>query len=196
VDTGNQQWAIPWIASPIAADKNRQGATPKNPLPQSRKDRPRFQTWVLSPPRQAQRTAGSTEPEKPSLPIPIGVSGNSERLAGSSALTEIPVVGPPALSEPKQAASVLREGAVIHRVEPVYPALAQGQRIEGTVKLRATIGPDGSVRSVEVLGGPAPLVLAATQAVRQWRYSPTLLNGTSIGTTKDIDIVFRLRNSN
>jgi TonB family protein len=196
VDTGNQQWVIPWVAPPIAKDKNRRSATPKNPSLQSRKDRPRFQTWALSPPLRASRAAGGTEPEKQSPPIPIGVSGNSEGLARSSALAEPPVVRPPALSEPKQAVSVLREGAVIHRVEPVYPALAQGQRIEGTVKLRATIGPDGIVRSVEVLGGPAPLVPAGAQAVRQWRYSPTLLNGTPINTTKDIDIVFRLRDSN
>jgi len=195
VDTGNQQWAIPWVAPPIAADKNRQSATPKNPPLQTRKGRPRSQTWTLSPPLQAQRTAEGTEPETQSPPIPIGVSGNSEGLARSSALAQPPVVSPPALSEPKQAVSVLRGGAVIHRVEPVYPALAQGQRIEGTVKLRATIGPDGIVRSVETLAGSAPLVPAATEAVRQWRYSPTLLNGTPVGTTKDIDIVFRLRNS-
>ena len=196
VDTGNQQWAIPWVAPPIAADKNRQGATPINPPLQSRKDRPRFQTWVLSLPRQAQRAAGGSEPDNQTPPIPMGVSGDSEGLARSSALAQLPVVGPPAVSEPKQGASVLREGAVIHRVEPVYPALAQGQRIEGTVKLRATISPEGMVQNLEVLAGPAPLVPAATQAVRQWRYSPTLLNGTPIGTTTDIDIVFRLRNSN
>jgi len=196
VDTGNQQWTVPWVAPPVAADKIRQGATPRNPPLPSRKDRPRFQTWVLSPPLHAHRAAGGTEPEKQSPPIPIGVSGNSEGLARSSAFTELPVVNPPTVSEPKQTVSVLREGALVRRVEPAYPALAQGQRIEGTVKLRAMIGPDGNVRSVEVLGGPAPLVPAATQAVRQWRYSPTLLNGTSIGTTKDIDIVFRLRNSN
>jgi TonB family protein len=196
VDTGNRQGVSPWVAPRIAAHKNRQSATPKKPSLQSRKDRPRFQTWALSPPLRASRAAGGTEPEKQSPPIPIGVSGNSEGLARSSALAEPPVVRPPALSEPKQAASVLREGAVIHRVEPVYPALAKGQRIEGTVRLRAMIGPDGIVRSVEVLGGPAPLVPAGTQAVRQWRYSPTLLNGTPINTTKDIDIVFRLRDSN
>ena len=195
VDTGNQQWAIPWVAPPIAADKNRQVATPRNPPLQSRKDRPRFQTWMLSPPLHARRAAGGTEPEQQSPPIPIGVAGNSEVLARSSAFTELPVVNPPAVSEPKQTVSVLREGALIHRVEPVYPALARGQRIEGTVKLRATIGPDGIVRSVEVLAGSAPLVPAATQAVRQWRYSLTSLNGTPVGTTKDIDIVFRLRNS-
>ncbi len=196
VDTANQQWTIPWVAPPIAADKNRQGATPINPPLQSRNDRPRFQTWVLSPPRQAQRAAGGSDLETQIPPIPMGVSGGSEELARSSALAELPVVSLPAVSEPKQGASVLREGAVIHRVEPVYPALAREQQIGGTVKLRATISPEGKVQNVEVLAGPTPLVAAATEAVRQWRYSPTLLNGTPIGTTKDIDIVFRLSDSN
>jgi len=196
VDTNNQQWAIPWVAPSMAPAINRRAAQPPN-LPQpSRKALPRFRTWVPSPPLPTQQAASGAELERQSPPVPIGISGNSEGLARSSAFTEAPVVDPPAVPEPKQAVSVLREGALIHRVEPVYPALARGQRIEGTVKLRATIGPDGIVRSVEVIGGPAPLVPAATQAVRQWRYGATSLNGTSIGTTKDIDIVFRLNTSN
>ena len=200
VDTDNPQGTIPSAAPSIAPEKNRRAAQPSEPQPQpSRKTLPKFQIWVLSPPRQAQPAAAGAEIDKQSPPIPIGASGDSEGLSGASAFAEPPVVAPPApepVPQPKPAASVLREGALLHRVAPIYPALAQGQRIEGTVKLRATIGPDGIVRSVEVLAGPAPLVPAATQAVRQWRYAPTLLNGTPVGTTKDIDIAFRLHNSN
>lgn len=196
VDTGNQPWTIPWVGPPSAPVRDQRAAQPPDMPQPSRKALPRFQTWVLSPPRPAQQAASGAPMERQSPPIPIDVSGNSEGQARPSALTEIPIVAPPAVAEPKQAASVLREGKLIHRVEPVYPALAKGQRIEGTVNLRATIGPDGLVRSVEVLGGPAPLVPAATQAVRQWRYSPTLLNGVPSGTTKDINIVFSLSSSN
>lgn len=196
VDSGKKQWTIPWVTpTPVPVKNSRAAQPPDGPQPY-RKALPRFQTWVLAPPRPAQHAASGTPMERQSPPIPIDVAGNSEGLARPAALTELPVVEPPAVAEPKQGASVLREGKLIHRVEPVYPALAKGQRIEGTVNLRATIGPDGLVESVEVLGGPAPLAPAATQAVRQWRYSPTLLDGIPSGTTKDINIVFSLNGSN
>ncbi len=199
VDTGHPQGTIPPAAPSVAPEKDRGAAQASKSQPQpSRKTLPKFQIWVLSAPRRAQPATAGAGIEKQSPPIPIGAPDDSAGLSESSAFAEPPVIAPPAPQvepEPKRAASVLREGALLHHVAPIYPALAQGQRIEGTVKLRATIGPDGVVRSIEVISGSAPLVPAATQAVRQWRYAPTLLNGTPIGTTKEIDIAFRLSGS-
>ena len=53
---------------------------------------------------------------------------------------------------------------------PVYPAIAAKMRIEGTVKLEATIDPDGSVSDVKVVSGHQLLVQAAVDAVKKWKY--------------------------
>jgi TonB family protein len=86
----------------------------------------------------------------------------------------------------------LRIGQVVSRIDPIYPEDAERQRIEGTVKLHAIIGTDGSVKGLEGMSGPPLLVPAAVSAVRQWRYQPTLLSYQPIETAQDITIVFRL----
>jgi protein TonB len=76
----------------------------------------------------------------------------------------------------------------------VYPALAQQSGIEGTVLLEAVIGKDGSVansRVVNSLVHPS-LVEAAMEAVKQWLYKPTLLNGEPIEVVTTIAVKFRL----
>jgi len=87
---------------------------------------------------------------------------------------------------------VLKPGVLIRRVEPFYPAEAQQKQIEGVVRLRAMVGPEGDVRSVEVESGPAMLVDSAEDAVRQWRYTPTLLDGKPIDSIYNVTIDFRL----
>ena len=69
---------------------------------------------------------------------------------------------------------------LIHRVEPTYPTLGLHMRREGTVELHAIIATDGSVRSLQVLEGDAFFYLSALDAVRQWRYKPTILNGLPV----------------
>jgi periplasmic protein TonB len=73
----------------------------------------------------------------------------------------------------------------------LYPEEAARQRLEGTVKVHAIIGRDGTIQSV-VASGPHLLAEAAMSAVRQWRYKPTLLGGQAIEADQDIVVVFRL----
>jgi TonB family protein len=82
-----------------------------------------------------------------------------------------------------------------YRVEPVYPLEAERQGIEGAVRIHQVIGPDGTVQSVKLLSGPPPLVPAALDAARYWRYLPALLNGKPIATEQDVEIDFRLPQS-
>ena len=63
---------------------------------------------------------------------------------------------------------------VVRKVAPVYPDLARRMRITGIVKLRATIAPDGSVKSIESVGGNPLLIKAAQEAVTKWKYAPAL----------------------
>ena len=64
------------------------------------------------------------------------------------------------------------ERKVIRNPTPVYPALARGLNLSGTVKIKAVVSPDGQVKQVEVLGGHPLLVNAAVDAVKQWKYAP------------------------
>jgi TonB family protein len=79
-----------------------------------------------------------------------------------------------------------------YRVAPVYPAEAQGQLAEGTVKIHQVIGADGSVRTVTLISGSALLAPAALDAAQHWRYLPALLNGEPVETEQDIQIEFHL----
>ena len=77
---------------------------------------------------------------------------------------------------------------------PVYSAIARASRVEGVVIIEATIGPDGKVQDARVLR-PVHRLLddAALDAVRQWEYTPTLLNGTPIAIVMTVTVDFRLR---
>ncbi len=97
----------------------------------------------------------------------------------------------PTLSDTSQVKR-LQVGALEHRVEPQYPPDAARQRAEGTVQLHVTIAANGAVDNVTLLSGPPGLVQSATDAVRQWRYKPTLLDGKPVGIEADIAIVFWL----
>ncbi len=81
---------------------------------------------------------------------------------------------------------------LIHRVEPVFPALAVQTRHEGTVELHAIIANDGSIRSLQVLEGDAFFYQSALDAVSQWRYKPTILNGLPVEVDTHITVIYKL----
>jgi periplasmic protein TonB len=81
---------------------------------------------------------------------------------------------------------------LVHRVDPVYPAMARQMRIAGTVELAGVIGTDGRIRELRVTSGHPLLVQAALEAVRQWVYRPTLLGGQPVEVITTITVVFRL----
>ena len=86
----------------------------------------------------------------------------------------------------------ITQGVLIHQVQPTYPTQARAQRVAGAVDLDATIDEKGLVKSVNIVSGAPLLASAAAAAVRQWRYSPPLLNGTPIEIQKRITVVFKL----
>lgn len=86
----------------------------------------------------------------------------------------------------------VQSGLLVYRVDPRYPQIAVSARISGTVELRAIIGRDGRVRSVEVLSGSALLAPAAVAAVREWRYRPTLLDGETVEVETHVTVHFVL----
>jgi TonB family protein len=86
----------------------------------------------------------------------------------------------------------MQQAKLVSQVRPVYPADAKAQRIQGSVKLEAVIGKDGKVENLKVLSGDPLLAPAALEAVRQWQYQPTLLNGNPVEVVTQIDVNFTL----
>lgn len=81
----------------------------------------------------------------------------------------------------------------VHHVAPVYPVLARTSRIQGLVILEATIGVDGAVTEARVLRSVPLLDAAAIDAVRQWRFTPTRLNGVPVPVVMSVTVDFRLQ---
>ena len=86
----------------------------------------------------------------------------------------------------------VQQSNLIRKVDPVYPPLARQARIQGTVRFTAIIGRDGSVLNLQLVSGHPLMVEAARQAVMQWLYKPTLLNGQPVEVVTLIDVVFSL----
>jgi protein TonB len=77
-------------------------------------------------------------------------------------------------------------------VDPEYPLLAKKAHITGDVVLSAVIGADGKIENLSAVSGHPMLVEAAMNAVRQWVYRPTILNGTAFQVVTEIVVHFRL----
>jgi protein TonB len=109
-------------------------------------------------------------------------------------------VGPPHVAprEPTEKRVLKISGPIIaaqliSKIKPKYPYIAIQTRREGTVLLHAIISRDGQITSLDVLSGDPLPVGAALDAVRQWRYRPTILNGEPVEVETTITVVFQLR---
>jgi protein TonB len=78
--------------------------------------------------------------------------------------------------------------------KPVFPPLARQARIQGTVRFTAIIGKDGTIQNLQLISGHPLLVQSAQDAVKQWVYEPTLLNGEPVEVVTQIDVNFTLTN--
>jgi protein TonB len=93
---------------------------------------------------------------------------------------------------PVRVGGVVRAPQKVHHVAPSYPPIAQAAKISGVVIIEALIAEDGSVREVKVLKSVPLLDAAATDAVRQWRFTPTLLNGVPVQVIMSVTVSFTL----
>lgn len=84
------------------------------------------------------------------------------------------------------------EGMIISKIEPVYPEIAKAARVEGVVVLKAIINKEGVIQNLEAVSGPAMLIPAAIDAVRQWRYRPYLLNGQPVEVETTVTVTFQI----
>lgn len=130
------------------------------------------------------------------------VSGDTDGVpwgtgVSSSVIPKLPAPKPAPLVEatrhaPIRVGGVVQAARIVTQVMPVYPAPARKARISGTVRLEAVIGRDGMIQSLQVISGHPWLAQAALDAVRQWVYRPTLLNGEPVEVLTQIDVNFKL----
>jgi protein TonB len=125
--------------------------------------------------------------------VPDGGSAGSPNDVIGSILTESTPAAPPAPAPTPQRirqSSGVQSAMLISQPLPVYPPLARQARIQGNVVLHAIISKDGRVEQLSVLSGHPLLIQAALEAVRQWRYQPTLLNGQPVEVDTTITVTF------
>ena len=125
--------------------------------------------------------------------VPGGVAGGSMGgVIGGVIGGMAPPPPRPRPTGPIRVGGNVQAARIINRIQPMYPPLARQTRISGTVRLHAIIGKDGTIQQLEVQSGHPLLQQAALDAVRQWRYQPTLLNGDPVEVDTTIDVIFSL----
>lgn len=114
-------------------------------------------------------------------------------LEDSNVTTDPAIASAPSHGAPPQRITVgakVQQALLTHQVAPVYPLLAKQARIRGVVHFNILVDKDGRVTNVELVSGHPLLVQAALDAVRQWRYKPTLLNGQPVQVATQVDVNF------
>jgi protein TonB len=124
-----------------------------------------------------------------------GIDGGLGHIVAGEIVTGIPEPPPPppTPAAPVRVGGHIRPPAKVRHVNPVYPQLAQTAGVQGTVIVEATIGTDGAVTGARVLRSIPLLDTAALDAVRQWQFSPTLLNGVPVSVIMTVTVTFTLR---
>src|SRR5919112_882205 len=135
--------------------------------------------------------------------VPGGVPGGTPGGVIGGIIGSVPSAAPPPPPPVKEAPKPvtpkqIRVGGnvqaakLVKQPKPQYPPLAKQARIQGTVRFNAVIGKDGQIANLTLASGHPLLVPAATEAVRQWVYQPTLLNGEPVEVVTQIDVNFTL----
>jgi protein TonB len=130
--------------------------------------------------------------------VPGGVPGGSPGGVIGGIISSTPVTPPPPPPPKQEAPKRIRVGGqvqaamAISRPQPIYPPLAKQARIQGVVRLEAMISKNGTIENLKVIQGHPLLVQAALDAVKQWRYKPTILNNEPVEVITTIDVNFTL----
>ena len=145
---------------------------------------------VLTQPRVIGDLNRHVQPPADAAPVQLH-SGTGNGVLSALSNSSGPVIpDDPATKHP--IVSVLEQGVVLTRVQPVYPHIAIVNRIQGPVHLHAVISANGHLEALRVLDGHPMLAEAAIEAVRQWRFRPYILNGNPIEVQTEMTVNFTL----
>lgn len=139
-------------------------------------------------------------PEAPGIYVPgsfsadgaVGVPGAVLPTALPEKPQPVPRAAPKPPDGPLRVSSSIQAAKLLFGPKPPYPPLAKAARVQGTVRLQAVIAADGRISGLRVVSGPSLLMNAAVEAVKQWRYQPTLLNNAPVEIATEIDVIFTL----
>ena len=159
------------------------------------------ETFVFASPTARPINHANSEENAVNAPE-IGIGGNEEA-SGPDRSWCVNISGkngprpPQPVVEPNSKPRVIQKttldpAMLIRRIEPVYPPLARQIHKEGRVELRAIIATDGSIQSLEVVGGDPMFFQSAVEAVRQWQYKPTILNGQAVEIDTHITVIYTI----
>jgi periplasmic protein TonB len=184
------------IATPIPPYRHVTGQTHTTQTPHSAVRHVCVTCVNLRPPNlNASNRTESATLEQPGQDLGLG-----DIPAGSCpTCINVPIAGPqrPAIVEPvrqrpRTVHTQLDPAMLIHRVEPVYPTLPRQLGRAGRVELRAVIATDGTIQSLQVVSGDPLFYQSALEAVRQWRYRPTVLNGEPVEIDTFITVIYNM----
>jgi protein TonB len=138
----------------------------------------------------------------PAFTIGTGSVIASTSIFGGTGVGAVPIAPPPKADPPARTdrqkpirvGGMVQAANILSRISPSYPPLAKQARISGAVKLEGIIAKDGTVQQLKVISGHPLLVPAAVDAVKQWRYRPTRLNGEPVEVIAPIEVNFILSN--
>jgi periplasmic protein TonB len=153
---------------------------------------------LVAPNKIPKKVKNITEEEAPAPMTGViggvegGVPGGSAGGVIGSLLSATPHTANVAVPKRIRVSTGVSEGLLYHRVEPVYPSIAQRARIEGAVELKAIISKEGTIEGLQRITGHPMLVAAAMDAVKQWRYRPYMLNGEPLEVETDVVVNFHI----
>ncbi|MEO8591725.1 MAG: M56 family metallopeptidase [Candidatus Solibacter sp.] len=133
-----------------------------------------------------------TDEMRLTLTMPGARAGVSSGGVLSGVISSIP--SPPDPNMPKRITigGNVQQAKLISQAKPAYPPLAKQARISGVVHLQVIIAKDGTMQDIKVISGHPLLIPAAIEAVKNWVYQPTLLNGDPVEVSTQIDVNFTL----
>jgi protein TonB len=193
VANGPLTTAIPNAAStgkPVAGTPSQPVASAKQVVPSVTPDM--MSQSLNSHPTPVQRADAGGADAAPVLDASADSDGNSTALTGISSSPHFPTLAPPTVQPeaPVKIGGEVREPRLIASALPVYPLAARQTGVEGDVIVNTTIDKSGNVVGMHVVSGPAILRQAALDALRRWKYEPSLLNGQPVAVEMQVTIRF------
>ncbi|MEO5897444.1 MAG: energy transducer TonB [Vicinamibacterales bacterium] len=129
-----------------------------------------------------------------STPGPLIAGGVGDGMGIVANVSTAPPLPPPAARvELYRTGGHIRNPEKTRHVSPIYPPIAVANRVEGAVRIEAVIGTDGRVQNASIVKSIPLLDQAALAAVRQWRFTPTTLNGVAVPVIMTVTVNFTLR---
>lgn len=185
------------VEGPLSAKASQSGALPAGQTqhnsttqPSGNQSGPSVTVHRAAPPADGSIKTDDADAAERSIPV-LNLPDTPVSATNSVAVSSRLYIPLPEVSGTSRGGNI-QIGRLEHKSDILYPQEAAEQRVEGIVKLHIVIGPDGAVRDVTVLNGDSTLAAAASEAIREWRYTPTLLDGQPIETEADVTVTFRL----